>query len=367
MDFVYRLKDSVVQYLSPPQKRRRTTGPGTPSNTAIQKTFLAPTSVPQDRKAQVAALGRINKKYLAPSDTKNTRKRTRHEYEDEGDGEVISPDDSISQITPQGDDSEEISDEGSQEDSDGDLELEAEEEGSEAIEDSNAVTDEDGEVEDDEDEEMEVEENEEGEYEEYEEMEVEGDAEIEYGEDDEIEGEEDEEVEVGEEEEIEEEEEEVEIEDGEDERIEEEEDAEVEVGEDEEIDGDEDEEIEEEEEVEDCDEEIEAEMEDDEIDQEASAEAKVQEYLARQAELALRREEVEKARAAGDWHPDEIFLFERLSLRSFEELIPAEWQVDFPTLPEILFTNDLENAFVKNNYRPNGSGKCCLLESLERS
>jgi hypothetical protein len=342
MNFVYRLKDSVVQYLSPPQKRRRTTGPGTPSNTAIEKTFSAPTSVPQDRKAQVAALSRINKEYLAPSDTKNTRKRTRHEYEDDGDREVISPDDSISQITPQGDDSDDISDEDSQESSDEGLEIETEEEDGEAIEDSNAVTDEDGEAEDDEDEQMEVEESEEGEYEEYEEyeeMEVEGDAEIEYGEDDEIEGEEDEEVEVGQEEES---------------------------------DGDEDVEIEEVEEVEDYDEVIEAEeeedeMEDYEIDQEASAEAKVQEYLARQAELALRREEVEKARAAGDWHPDEIFLFERLSLRSFEELIPAEWQVDFPTLPEILFTNDLENAFVKNNYRPNGSGKCCLLESLERS
>jgi hypothetical protein len=88
----------------------------------------------------------------------------------------------------------------------------------------------------------------------------------------------------------------------------------------------------------------------DEVDlaaqEEAVAEAKVQEYLARQAELALRREDVEKAKAAGDWHPDEIFLFERLAMRSFEELIPAEWQVDFPTLPQILFTDDLERTFV---------------------
>ncbi len=106
MDFVYRLKDSVVQYLSPPQKRRRTTGPpGSPSNDTPEHTLIVPTSEIRDRKAQVAVLKRVTKIRLSPRGTRNLRKRTRGEYED--DEETISPDDSISQVTPQGDDSEE--------------------------------------------------------------------------------------------------------------------------------------------------------------------------------------------------------------------------------------------------------------------
>lgn len=72
--------------------------------------------------------------------------------------------------------------------------------------------------------------------------------------------------------------------------------------------------------------------------------------------LALIREEVEKVRATGDWHPDEIYLFERLSMRSYEEVISAEWRIDLPTLPESLFTTDPEKIFVKNNCRPSYSG-----------
>ena len=100
----------------------------------------------------------------------------------------------------------------------------------------------------------------------------------------------------------------------------------------------------------------EEEIEEDLVDEQAVAEAKVQEYLARQAELALRKEEVERVKAAGDWHPDEIYLFERLSMRSFEQIIPAEWKVDLPSLPETLFTTDPEKMFVKSNYRTSYSG-----------
>jgi len=308
MEFVFRLKDSVVQYLSP-TKRRRTIGPGTPSNDAREHSFLVPNSEPHGRKAQAAVLSRVNKKYLSPSDSRNPRKRTRGVYEDEDDG--LSPDDSISQITPQGDDSEEVSEEGSEE-----------------------GTDEDEEIDDDEDEEIEVEESEE--------VEVDGDEEME------VEGEEEELEEM----EVEEEEEESE-----------EDEIEMEVEEEEDLEEDEMEEMEVEEEEED--------LEEDKIDllaqEEASAEAKVQEYLARQAELALRREDVERAKAAGDWHPDEIFLFERLAMRSFEELIPAEWQVDFPTLPQILFTNDLEKTFVNFQCVSSYRGTFCLLVSLRVS
>jgi hypothetical protein len=91
--------------------------------------------------------------------------------------------------------------------------------------------------------------------------------------------------------------------------------------------------------------------------EEAENEAKVQEYLARQAELALIREDVEKARASGTWHPDELFLYERLAMRSFEELLPQEWQIDFRTLPELLFTKDDEKTFINSNCISRSRGK----------
>lgn len=83
--------------------------------------------------------------------------------------------------------------------------------------------------------------------------------------------------------------------------------------------------------------------------EEISADDKVQEYLDRQAELALRRGAIEEVRAQGNWHPDEMFLFERLSMRSFEELLPADWQIDFPTLPPTLFTMDPDKTFINFN------------------
>ena len=231
MDFMHRIKDSVFQYLSPPAKRRRTIGPDTSSHDARPDTLQVPISEPRDKKTRAAALRRVNKKSLSPSNPKKARKRSRDEYEDDED---ISPDDSISQITPQG------------EESDG---VETESEGDEATDDG----------------------------------------------------------------------------------------PEIEA--------------------------VEDEVEEEEVDEEAAAEAKVQEYLARQAELALIREEVEKVKAAGNWHPDEIFLFERLSMRNYEEVIPAEWQIDLPTLPETLFTDDPEKMFVKNNFRPSYSGTFYLLTS----
>jgi hypothetical protein len=278
MEFVYRIKDSVVQtiqYLSPPSKRRRTTGPETSSHDATAEALPIPTSEPRDRKARAAVLGHVSKKSLSPSDTKKTRKRTRDEYEEDD----ITPDDSISQITPQGDDSEDAEDEEGVEDPDVEMESEVEgedegeEDGSEAFE----VDESEGDVE--------VEEDEEG---------------------------------------------------SEDALIDQESDIEA----------------------------VEEEIEEEEVDQEAAAEAKVQEYLARQAELALIKEEVAKVKAAGDWHPDEIFLFERLSMRNHEELISSEWKIDLPTLPETLFTNDPEKMFVKNNFRPSYSGTFCSLKFL---
>jgi len=308
MDFVYKLKESVVQYLSPPQKRRRTTGPGSPSTDTQEHTLIVPTSEPRDRKAQVAVLKRVTKIRLPPRGTRNLRKRTRGEYEE--DAETIIPDDSISQVTPQGDDSEvegsadsnvnvemesdmegdedgeENEEEGSEfaaDSVDPDVEMISEGEGSEGEAESDAVTDQDLELES-------------------------GDDELE--------------VKEGSEEEVR--------------------NIKEEGSENSATDSD----------VEPTEEEIEEDL----VDEQAVAEAKVQEYLARQAELALRKEEVERVKAAGDWHPDEIYLFERLSMRSFEQIIPAEWKVDLPSLPETLFTTDPEKMFVKSNYRTSYSG-----------
>ncbi|CZR63356.1 uncharacterized protein PAC_13253 [Phialocephala subalpina] len=88
----------------------------------------------------------------------------------------------------------------------------------------------------------------------------------------------------------------------------------------------------------------------------AVADAKVKEYLAQQAELALRREDIEKAKAAGDWHPDALVLFERLSLRSFEVILPDVYKMDFKTLPEDLFALPGEDTFVNYNCKSYGYG-----------
>jgi hypothetical protein len=98
---------------------------------------------------------------------------------------------------------------------------------------------------------------------------------------------------------------------------------------------------------------------DQEEEEEVSPDVKVQEYLDRQAELALRLEDIEKVRAAGDFHPDELFLYERLSMRSFEELLPREWQIDFPTLPKDLFTMEPEKQFINSNCVSSSRGMYC--------
>ncbi|KAL2070738.1 hypothetical protein VTL71DRAFT_13764 [Oculimacula yallundae] len=81
----------------------------------------------------------------------------------------------------------------------------------------------------------------------------------------------------------------------------------------------------------------------------AASEAKVQEYLARQREFESIQENIQKAKEDSSWHPDALFLYERLALRSFEPLVPIDWQIDFPTLPEVLFTEDDQATFVNDN------------------
>jgi hypothetical protein len=47
------------------------------------------------------------------------------------------------------------------------------------------------------------------------------------------------------------------------------------------------------------------------------------------------------------WSEDAVFLFQKLGLRGFEPLLPIGWINDFETLPEDLFTEKLDKAFIK--------------------
>ena len=95
MDTLFRLKDTFVQFLSPAAKRRRTMGPGTPS-TSKDHEYIAPLSETRGRKAQAAAFDHLTSKYPSTPQSKNPRKRAREEDEDEI---VISPGDSVSQVS----------------------------------------------------------------------------------------------------------------------------------------------------------------------------------------------------------------------------------------------------------------------------
>jgi len=90
------------------------------------------------------------------------------------------------------------------------------------------------------------------------------------------------------------------------------------------------------------------EEEDDDDPDEPSGEDKVAAWQARQAELAVRREYIEQARGT-NLHPDALFLTERIQLRSYEEIMPARWQIDFPNLPVDLFTDDPAKQFINSN------------------
>ncbi|TVY71464.1 hypothetical protein LSUE1_G007364 [Lachnellula suecica] len=235
MDQLFRLKNTVVDYLSPLAKRRRTIGPTPATPTRDNDAPLFSNSDPQGARQQAAIFGKIRDKYETSPDIQNSRKRGRFEFEDEGSG--ISPNDSVSQFSS----SEQ------EYDNDEDVGIKIEEA------DLNEIEDDLGQEED--------------------------------------------------------------------------------------------------------------EIEEEDLD--AAAQAKVQEYLERQAELESRREDIERVKAAGDWHADELFLFERLTMRSFEELVPYNWMIDFPTLPDIIFTDDPENTFINYNCSSSGRGVKALQELLK--
>lgn len=60
----------------------------------------------------------------------------------------------------------------------------------------------------------------------------------------------------------------------------------------------------------------------------------------------IRRQEMLKQIERGDRSPEEIALFEKLTMRGFEPIIPSHWTMDFKTLPETMFTNDESAIFI---------------------
>ncbi|KAF2019991.1 hypothetical protein BU24DRAFT_448361 [Aaosphaeria arxii CBS 175.79] len=64
-------------------------------------------------------------------------------------------------------------------------------------------------------------------------------------------------------------------------------------------------------------------------------------------EERLRRDEQGQHLRSAGWTEDAIFLFQKLGMRGFEPLMPADWIDDFKSLPYDLFTNNLDKAFIK--------------------
>ena len=78
---------------------------------------------------------------------------------------------------------------------------------------------------------------------------------------------------------------------------------------------------------------------------ELSAEAKVHLFLDRQTELARRQEAIDRKKE-GNWHEDEILLFQKLSMRGFEPLLPSHWNYDFRTCPVTIFSRNDNETFI---------------------
>jgi hypothetical protein len=96
------------------------------------------------------------------------------------------------------------------------------------------------------------------------------------------------------------------------------------------------------------DEQEEEEEEEEDDPEEQSGEDKVAAWQARQAELVVRKGYIEQARAT-NIHPDALFLTERIHMRSYEELFPKRWMIDFPSLTKELFTDVKERQFIDSN------------------
>lgn len=74
-------------------------------------------------------------------------------------------------------------------------------------------------------------------------------------------------------------------------------------------------------------------------------------------ERRRRDQQGRQLRAAG-WSEDAVFLFQKLGMRGLEPLLPADWICDFETLPGGLFTEKLDQAFIKPAFGTEYGGRC---------
>lgn len=59
-----------------------------------------------------------------------------------------------------------------------------------------------------------------------------------------------------------------------------------------------------------------------------------------------RAKQARELREAG-WTEDAVFLFQKLGMRGFEPILPMDWINDFETLPQVLFTANIDKAFIR--------------------
>ena len=58
-----------------------------------------------------------------------------------------------------------------------------------------------------------------------------------------------------------------------------------------------------------------------------------------------------------DFSTEEFFLFHKLNARGHEPIIHLGWAMDFRTLPEVLFTDDRKETYIKHIFAPEYHGK----------
>jgi hypothetical protein len=95
-----------------------------------------------------------------------------------------------------------------------------------------------------------------------------------------------------------------------------------------------------------------------------SAEAKVHLFLDRQTELARRQETLDRIKE-GNWHEDEARLFQKLSMRGFEPLLPSHWSYDFRTCPATIFSRNEKETFINAKSGNDFRGECDKIQPME--
>lgn len=78
------------------------------------------------------------------------------------------------------------------------------------------------------------------------------------------------------------------------------------------------------------------------------------------AERTRREAHGRDLRDAG-WTEDAVFLFQKLGMRGFEPLMPSSWAFNFVMFPRIMFTKNMDKAFIKPTYGSDYHGKYQVL------